>query len=253
MAEEKRETTLGDKSVYIETFESGNISIQIFQYDSNEIIKEITSAINENTQQELFVIILCENINTISQIPELSSISNYYNNNSLEWKPFNEKTITELLLEYEKESGYKVRYLNFNYAETTEISSIVEFEDVFLSKIVIITDGLALDDKKINFTNSIDHKMHIGGFLLPLDENINPKTKDYYKKYCANFFPRMCARYKSYNQSYSNIIIEAKDSTQFFRGLTSFAKILKIKSANSGSLFAKFKNEALDILRPDGR
>jgi len=250
MSHESQNTSLGNKSVYIERA-MGNV--QIFQYDSDEIVEEIEDAINGNAQKELFIIVLCEDKSTINSIQKLSSIRAYYSNNYLEWRPFKGKTIGELLCDYEEESGYKVRFLNYNYTDEIEISKIVEFEDVYLSKIVVITDGLALSDEKKRFIQSIDHKMHIGGFLLPLDENIDSETKKDYKKYCASFFPRMLARYNTYSRSYSNILIEAKDSAQLYRCLTSFAQRLKIKSSKSKPVFAKFESEGLKSLRADGR
>jgi hypothetical protein len=222
-------------------------------------IEQIKLAISEwwetENEQVLFVLVVCENETHIDLIDGISSIRHYYGQNFNHWKPFEDETILELLDEYQSAAGFTIKRIICNGIEHNNDDFRVWFEDQCLPKIVVITDGLSISEISKSFSDSMDHRHKVGGFLIPLDDKINDSIKVFFREKYRNNYRNMWIRYNAHwHIPYPNIEIEVSKKEVFFKRLTTFATCLNIKSQSIGlGLRAMFiEKRGLDQMASDG-
>ena len=224
--------------------------------DLDSIIKSVEEWWHTTSERELLILFICETIDIIRASPELAPIESYYGINTCDWKPFNNETISELILEFKKNTGFKVKGYVYNCSAIDDINFAIKFEDIYLPKIIIVSDGLGLSANISSFSSSIDYIREIGGLLIPLDEDIDKETRGYIKSRWNMTFKRMyCRVNESFGNPYPNISIGTnRDKRVFFKTLTDFANALEIKSPHLKAVFSVFAKGpiGLESLTNDG-
>ena len=235
---------MGDNGVYNETVIN----------DINQIKTAVIEWWENVIQTELLVLIICERQKHIVQVEELASIIEYYGNECEEWKPFKEKTIIELIKEFKNRVTYKVKCFIFNEIQIDDLNFWVNWEDNHLHKIIVITDGLVLTEDNIPISSSIDHRNRIGGIIVPLHENIEPRIKNYIRCNFKEKYPRMCVRSSGdLGIAYPNIEIDVHTETKFITTLQNLARLTGIISNPKGLFSDDIRNRNnLNSLTPDG-
>jgi hypothetical protein len=176
----------------------------------------------------------------------------YYGENYCDWKPFKEEPIIKLLQDYKEQAGFKLQAIVFNGIDNEDIGFWVFLEDVILPKLIVVTDGLALSEKAMLLSKSIDHKNQIGGFIIPLHEEIEVSVKNMLKELFKEKYQRMHTRFSSnWETPYSNIEISVGSKDVFFRRLTNLANNLNIKSHNLKNIFRSLETKGLGSLTND--
>jgi hypothetical protein len=212
---------MGENGTYIEK----NIN------DIEQIKVAISDWWDKKNEQELFLLVVCENRSRVAQISGLSSILDYYGEDYKDWKPFEGETILELISKFCNGFRYNVKCVICNGFEIEDMLFWVNLEDNHLHKLIIITDGLALSETTIRFASSIDHRNKVGGIIVPLHEDIGKTEKVLIRSLFQQKYPRMETR-SSGNLAipYPNIETNVSTKKEFMKKIIDLSGSIGIHS-----------------------
>jgi hypothetical protein len=232
---EKNEASIqnGSHNIIIQGAKDSPIHLQ--QVDWNEFQNRIEDVFYDDFL--LFLVIATTKQAMLSLPTNLfdnQNIIHHYNDKVNEWKPFGTETISALLSDFQKVSGYRVSavYVDFSNVELNQFQKII-FKDRRKS-IVVIPDIWALHfSGNADFAQLFDEP-EVGGCLIPTcaDLNIKPYHQGKIPEHFASL-DSLVTEYAKYlnnareNKGYLQLDMDIKDKDHLFRRLTHIAHYYK--------------------------
>ncbi len=226
--------------------------VNVFVKNNPEDVRQIIQVFLDD-KRRLKVIIVCENLDSIKDVPGHYSLNDYYKSGSVGWMPFKCRTITELLDEFEKQAGYRIISLMCSQLDLSDMSFCVQLEDILLPEVIIISDALLLSDENSKFMKMLDYKKEIGGMIVPIDLKHHDEVKDFVKEKIREYLPRTWARvYGNWSIPCSHIEIGVSEKVIFFRRLSNLAKNIGFDPVAKINCLDKFSDGATNQLSVNG-
>lgn len=152
-----------------------------------------------------------------------------------DWKPYGNKTIKELLLHFQKESGLDVDIWFVNQWQTTSKDWTIHFQEDTCPHTILIVDAFSLSfQENLTFAQLFNGK-DIGGFLMPVCKEFSQEQKTMCLQYWQKFHYLETCWDRKYNKPYMHIDLAVPYENLLCRRLADIAFTkLNIKPSRKG-------------------
>lgn len=148
----------GDNNQTFQIHGSGN-TFEIFPLDKLlELFKE--------PEKEIKVLVVTLTEEEAKNFPQLKKHLSIYGKDAKDWRPFTDKSIVELLEDFQSKTGFKLKVIFFKNNSTTKLSrKIKEFLETYNQKLVLLLDNQSLFSPMQKETAKKFDRNGIGGLL----------------------------------------------------------------------------------------